>query len=101
MVHMVQAWCGRNVLGFQTGDTVCTIDTIGSAVLIEIGRDRVSGFFARVHENDGAHGAHGVTRLILQRKTTAPWVHHRHHRTFLQHHRNTQPAYLPSESPPA
>lgn len=66
MVHMAQEWCGRNVLAFQDSDTVCTIDTIGSAVLIEIGRDRVPGFFAREHENDGAHGAHGVTRLICR-----------------------------------
>ena len=76
MVRMVHLWCRRKVLGFQDGDTVCTIDTIGFVHSIENSSDGQTQGITRVHENDGAHGAHGVTRLKLQQKTTAPWVHH-------------------------
>lgn len=79
---MVRAWCRRIVLGFQDGDTVCTIDTIGSAYLLVIGSDVGIVALTRVHKTDGAHGAHGVTHLICQYKNAAPWVHHRHHRIF-------------------
>jgi len=79
---MVRAWCGRIMLGFQDGDTVCTIDTIGSAYLFVNGSGVGIVALTRVHKSDGAHGAHGVTHLICQYKTAAPWLHHRHHRTF-------------------
>lgn len=76
MVHMVHVWCRRKVLNFQHGDTVCTIDTMGFVYSIENSSDGDTWDITRVHESDGVHGAHGVTHLKLQQKTTAPWVHH-------------------------
>jgi hypothetical protein len=54
-----------------------------------------------LHQNNSAHGALGVRRLKHLRKTSAPWMHHRHHGDKRGHHCCIRCPDLPQNSPPA
>lgn len=79
MVQTVQACCRGFLLGYQSSDTVCTVATISLKHFVMMVHSPTFLQIALLHENDGAHGAHGVRRLKHLRKTGAPCVHHRHH----------------------
>lgn len=79
MVQTVQPWCRRFSLGYQSSDTVCTVATISLKHFIALMHLPTFLEIPLLHENDGAQGAHGVRRLKHLRKTSVPWMHHRHH----------------------
>ena len=89
------------LLGYQSSDTVYTVATISLKHFAMIMHLPTSLQIVPLHQNNSAHGALGVRRLKHLRKTSAPWMHHRHHGDKRGHHCCIRCPDLPQNSPPA